>query len=68
MTPLKWAEFAPFSRKIQHFHGLVDRITCMSSFKYMLLIFRILLFSSSNGLDVLSTSDFKGASRLADIF
>jgi hypothetical protein len=49
MIPPKCVVLAPVSRNIQHFDRLVDRIICMFSFKYMLRIFRILLFISPNG-------------------
>jgi hypothetical protein len=55
---------APFSRNIQHFYGLAGGIICMSSFKYMLRIFRILLFISPNGIGMLLYETFKGTSDL----
>jgi hypothetical protein len=68
MTPLQYVELAPFSRNIQHFHRLVDRIICTSGFKYMLHTFKILLCMSLNGVDVLCILDFKGAPHLSDTF
>lgn len=38
MIPLQRVELAPFFRNIQYFHGLVDRIICMSSFNVLRIL------------------------------